>query len=105
MALTGAVQDGLWLRSFFGCIGIPLALPLWLFADNTGAIALSKEAANHIQMKHIDLRYHFIQHHIEEGMFLPIWLSTHKNIADIFTKTLPRQIFVVHCNGLSLENV
>jgi hypothetical protein len=28
MALTGAVQDGLWLRSFFTCIGIPLTLPL-----------------------------------------------------------------------------
>jgi hypothetical protein len=60
MALTGAMQDGLWLQSFFSCIGIPLTLPLWLFADNAGAIALSKEVANHIQTKHIDLCYHFI---------------------------------------------
>jgi hypothetical protein len=105
MALTGAMQDGLWLQSFFTCIGIPLALPLRLFADNAGAIALSKEVANHIRTKHIDLRYHFIRRHIEEGTFLPIWLSTHKNIADIFTKTLPHQIFIVHRNGLSLENI
>jgi len=48
MALTAAIQDSLWLKSFFACIGVPLALPLQLFADNAGAIALSKEAVNHI---------------------------------------------------------
>lgn len=102
MALTAAIQDGLWLQSFFACAKISLTLPLQLFADNAGAIALSKEAANHIRTKHIDLRYHFIQRHIEEGTFLPIWLSTHKNIADIFTKSLPRPLFVHHRAGLSL---
>lgn len=102
MALTGAIQDGLWLCSFFECIGISLKLPLQLYADNAGAIALSKEAANHIRTKHIDLRYHFIRRHIEEGTFLPIWLSTHKNTADVFTKILPHPIFVQHRSGLSL---
>jgi hypothetical protein len=102
MALTSAIQDGLWLQSFFGCLTIPLELPLQLFADNAGAIALSKEAANHIRTKHIDLRYHFIHHHIEEKTFLPIWLSTHKNTADIFTKVLPRPAFTHHRSGLSL---
>jgi hypothetical protein len=75
---------------------------LRLFADNAGAIALSQEAANHIRTKHIDLRYHFIRRHIEEGTFLPVWLSTHKNTADIFTKPLPRPIFVQHRASLSL---
>jgi hypothetical protein len=105
MALTATIQDGLWLKSFFGCVGIPLALPLQLFADNAGAIALSKEAANHIRTKHIDLRYHFIRRHIEEGTFEPVWLSTHKNVADIFTKSLPRPLFTHHRNGLSLISV
>lgn len=102
MALTAAIQDGLWLQSLFSCISVPITLPLQLFADNAGAIALSKEAANHIRTKHIDLRYHFIRRHIEEGTFLPIWLSTHKNTADIFTKALPRPIFVQHRAGLAL---
>lgn len=60
MALTAAIQDGLWLQSFLGCLSIPISLPLRLFADNAGAIALSKDAANHICTKHIDLQYHFI---------------------------------------------
>lgn len=102
MALTSAIQDGLWLQSFFTCLSIPLSLPMQLFADNAGAIALSKEAANHIRTKHIDLRYHFIRRHIECNTFLPIWISTHKNTADIFTKVLPRPAFIHHRSGLSL---
>jgi hypothetical protein len=102
MALTAAIQEGLWLISFFGCIKLPLSLPLRLFADNAGAIALSKEAANHTRTKHIDLRYHFIRAHIEAGTFLPEWLSTHRNTADIFTKCLPHPVFLRHQSGLSL---
>lgn len=102
MVLTAAIQDGLWLTSFFECLKIPLTFLLRLFADNAGAIALSEEAANHIRTKHIDLRYHFIHAHIEEGTFKPEWLSTHKNVADIFTKCLPSPLFLRHQSGLSL---
>jgi hypothetical protein len=38
----------------------PFTLPLKLYADNTGAITLLTEAANHIHTKYIDLHYHFI---------------------------------------------
>jgi hypothetical protein len=102
MALTGAIQDGLWIKSFCECLKSPLTLPLCLYADNTGAIALSKEAANHTCMKHIDLHYHFIRGHIEAGTFLPVWVSTHGNSADILTKPLLRPAFITHRSGLSL---
>jgi len=102
MALTAAIQDGFWIQLFFACLKIPLTLLIRLFADNAGAIALSMEAANHVRTQHIDLRYHFIRAHIEAGTFLPEWLSTHQNTADIFTKCLPRPLFVRHLVGLSL---
>jgi len=102
MVLTSAIQDGSWLQSLFRCLNIPLSLLLQLFADNAGTIALSKETANHIKMKHIDLCYHFIHCHIEDKTFLPIWLSTHKNTADIFTKLLPHLAFTTHHSGLAL---
>jgi hypothetical protein len=102
MALTGVIQDGIWLQSFFNSLSLPLPLPMQLFADNAGAIALSKEATNHVQTKHIDLHYHFIGHHIEAKTFIPVWVSTHKNTADIFTKILPRPAFIHHHTGLSL---
>jgi len=70
--------------------------------DNTGAISLSKEAKNHENSKHIDIRYHFIRECIENGVFLPHWLPSHRNVADILMKALPRPLFVKHLEGLRL---
>jgi hypothetical protein len=87
-----AIQEGLWLVSFFGCIKLLLTLPLRLFADNPGAIALSKDAANHTRtviLKHIDFRYHCIHSHIETGMFSSQRLFTHRNTANILQNAIP----------------
>jgi hypothetical protein len=102
MAVTHSVQEGIWLRSLFGELAIPVHLPITISVDNTGAIALSKESKFHSRSKHIDIRYHFIRTHIENGTFLPVWLSTHQNIADILTKPLPRHVFLKHLHGLRL---
>jgi hypothetical protein len=97
-----AIQDGLWIQSLFECLCIPLSLLLQLFADNASVIALSKEATNHVRTKHIDLHFHFIHCHIEAKIFLPVWLSTHKNTANIFTKVLPHPAFLHHWFILAL---
>jgi hypothetical protein len=102
MAITHAIQKGLWLRSMFNELHIPLSLPVIIHIDNTGTIALSKEAKNHIRSKHIDVHYHFIRGHIERGTFLPEWLPSHRNTADILTKALPRPLFLKYIAGLQL---
>jgi hypothetical protein len=102
MAITHVIQEGLWLVSLFNEIHVPLPSPIVIHIDNTGAISLSKEAKNHIRSKHIDVRYHFIRGHVERGTFLPKWLPTHMNTADIFTKALPRPLFLKHSTGLQL---
>jgi hypothetical protein len=102
MAITHTIQDGLWLRSMFSELHISLPTPIVIHIDNTGAISLSKEAKNHIWSKHIDVRYHFIRGHIERGTFLPRWLPSHRNTADILTKPLTRPLFLKHVIGLQL---
>jgi hypothetical protein len=102
MAVTHAIQEGIWLKSLFTALHVPTPLPIVLYVDNTGAIALSKEARFHIRSKHIDIRYYFIREYIENGVFLPNWLPSHKNVSDILTKALPRPLFVKHVEGLQL---
>src|SRR6267154_655910 len=48
VVLSTALQDGLWLASFFACLESPLTLPLCLFASNASAIALFEGAVSHI---------------------------------------------------------
>lgn len=102
MAVTHAIQEGLWLKSLLIQLHIPLTFPILIYMDNTGAILLSTEAHNHIQSKHIDVRYLFIREHIEKGMFLLKWLPSHMNTADIFTKALLHPLFKKHLPGLQL---
>ena len=93
MAVTHVVQEGLWLRPLFSELSLPFQAPIRIFLDNTGVIALSTAAKFHQCTKHIDIQYHFIREHVDNGTFHLIWLPTHKNILDILTKPLPQPIF------------
>jgi len=102
MAIAAAFQEGLWLRTFFQSLSIPFSLPIRLYVNNAGAVALSREASNNHHTKHIDIWFHFCRSHIKSGLFSTEWLASSKNTADILTKVLPRPIFSRHVSGLSL---
>lgn len=56
-----------------------------LFSDNQGAIALAKNPVSHEQVKHIDIRHHFIRGAIQDRI---IWAPTEEMTADSLTKVL-----------------
>ena len=64
--------------------------PVKLFADNQGAIALAKNPVHHQRTKHIDIRYHFIREVINNKSVDVQFISTHGNLADVFTKAISR---------------
>lgn len=51
---------------------------------------LTKSPALHNHTKYINIRYHFIQEQVEAGILSTHRVATEYNIADIFTKPLPR---------------
>ncbi|GJZ05149.1 retrovirus-related pol polyprotein from transposon TNT 1-94, partial [Tanacetum coccineum] len=59
-------------------------------------IAISSTEAEYIALsgsKHIDVRYHFIKEKVENGMVELYFVRTEYQLADIFTKALPRERF------------
>ena len=102
MAVTELIREGLWLRSQGIEVAIPFSEPIDCHIDNTGAIAISRKSSGHTRTKHIDVRYHFIREHIDNGRFNPLWVSTSLNVADIFTKSLARPAHTKFVNALSL---
>nr|GFA22488.1 retrovirus-related Pol polyprotein from transposon TNT 1-94 [Tanacetum cinerariifolium] len=60
----------------------------WVFA-----IALCYNNVQHSRSKHIDIRHHFIREQVERGVVELYFVSTDYQLADIFTKALPRQRF------------
>nr|GEU72694.1 retrovirus-related Pol polyprotein from transposon TNT 1-94 [Tanacetum cinerariifolium] len=57
------------------------------------AIALCCNNVQHSQSKHIDIRHHFIPEQVERGVVELYFMTTDYQLADIFTKALPRQRF------------
>ncbi|GKB01563.1 hypothetical protein Tco_0829607 [Tanacetum coccineum] len=47
----------------------------------------------HSRAKHIDIRYHFIKEQVENGIVELYFVRTEYQLADIFTKPLPRERF------------
>ena len=64
-----------------------------IFEDNQSAICVAKNQQTSGQMKHIDIRYHFVRELVEAGRIKLVYCSTEQIIADMLTKGLAIQQF------------
>ena len=76
--------------------------PVTMNADNQGTITLAKDNKFHSRTKHIDLQYHLVCEAVEDGKIMMNYIPTSENIADIFTKALPKPKFVKFVGMLGL---
>jgi len=63
------------------------------------AIYLAKYQVYHARMKHVDIRFHFIQEYLDEGDIELQKIHTKENPADMLTKVVPRVKFA-YCKEL-----
>ena len=105
VAKTHASKEGIWLKTFVKEITRIGVGPLTIKADNQGAIALVKDSKFHAQTKHIDLQYHFVHEAVEDGKMKMDYIPSSENIANIFTKALPKPKFVEFVGALGLATM
>nr|GEU46409.1 hypothetical protein [Tanacetum cinerariifolium] len=72
-----------------------------MYCDSKSVIAISCNLVQHSKTKHIDIRYHFIKEHVEKGTVELYFVGTEYQLADLFTKALPKECFeyLVHRIG------
>ncbi|GKC98797.1 hypothetical protein Tco_1169072 [Tanacetum coccineum] len=61
--------------------------------SHKSAIALCCNNVQHSRSKHIDIRHYFIREQVEKGVVKLYFVRTEYQLADIFTKALPRERF------------
>ncbi|GJW42514.1 hypothetical protein Tco_0071313 [Tanacetum coccineum] len=76
-----------------------------LYYDNKSVIALCCNNVQHSRAKHIDVRYHFIKEHVENGIVELYFVRTECQLTDIFTKPLPRERFNFLIEKLSMRSM
>ena len=62
--------------------------PVVIYCDNMSNIYLARNPVFHARTKHIEVHYHFVREKVLAGEIDLAYVSTHEQIADIFTKAL-----------------
>ncbi|GJX81146.1 hypothetical protein Tco_0329295 [Tanacetum coccineum] len=104
IAMSGCCAQILWMRSQLLNYGFAYNhIPL--YCDNKSAIALCCKNVQHSRSKHIDIRHHFIKEQVEKGVVKLSFVRTEYQLADIFTKALPRERFELILPRLGMKSM
>ena len=103
VAMSRCAQQMIWMQSWLDEVAISHTLPGLIKGDNRGAIALTKNTKDHGKVKHIDIRHHYIRELLESGAITVEQVSSSDNLADLFTKSLPRDHHHRLLNALNIR--
>ena len=106
VAATHAAKEAIWLCKLIGKL-FPtlLASTTPLYCDNQATLKLATDDNYHARTKHINIRYHFIQHVIATGVLKLLYCPTEDMLADMFTKALPKWKVAAHIHALGMHHV
>ncbi|GJU05096.1 retrovirus-related pol polyprotein from transposon TNT 1-94 [Tanacetum coccineum] len=103
IAMSGCCAQILWMRSQLTDYGLGFnKIPMYY--DNKSAIALSCNNVQHSRSKHIDIIFHFIKEHVENGVIELYFVNTEYQLADIFTKSLAGERIEFLINKLGMRS-
>jgi hypothetical protein len=93
LAASSTTKEIIWQCRLLTSLGKPPDSPTPLFTDNQSALRLIKNPEFHRRTKHIDVQYHVIREAFLAETLLPSFVSSYDQLADIFTKALPKEVF------------
>lgn len=82
-----------WMKQMLKDIGITFVELVVIHCDNTSIVNMSNNPMMHSKTKHISIKYHFLRDKVAEKKIRLEYISTKENIANIFTKPLPKDSF------------
>ncbi|GKE38117.1 gag/pol polyprotein [Tanacetum coccineum] len=92
--LADTVAKLTWLQALLNELGIRSSSTPILWCDNLGATYLSANPIFHARTKYEEIDYHFVREKVAQRDLRVQHISTHDQIADIFTKPLPTPRFL-----------
>jgi hypothetical protein len=89
-ALFAAGQHAASLRTTLADMGYTQA-PTIIMCDNTSAIGIATDSIKQKRSKAVDMRFHWIRDRVRQNQFIVAYIPTLQNLADYFTKNLPKE--------------
>ena len=88
--MSSACSEILWLRGLLANLGFPQTSATPLHAANTSSIRITENPVYHERTKNIEVDCHFIRDEYDRKVISLPHVSSELQLADIFTKGLPR---------------
>jgi hypothetical protein len=76
--------------------------PTHILTNSQSAMVVARNHVFHACTKHIEIHYHYVTKWIHAGDIDSVYVPTQGNVADLFTKPLPREKFEGFCKALGL---
>ena len=92
LGISFAIQEVKWIMNLLEELKINFVTPK-ILSDNKAAVYIINNETNVGRTKHMDIKYKFIKEMVLEGRIEVEHIEGEKNIADIFTKALPKPRF------------
>lgn len=92
-ALANTASEMLWILNVFCDLHATPTEPPVLLSDNKSALFLSQNPISHKRAKHIDIDCHFDRELVESGRLHTRFIPSELQLADVFTKSLPINVF------------
>ncbi|GJR17955.1 hypothetical protein Tco_0966482 [Tanacetum coccineum] len=94
VSLSTCCAQVIWMRTQLLDYGYKY-IKIPMYCDSKSVIAISCNPVQHSRTKHIDIRYHFIKEHVEKGTVELYFVETEYQLADLFTKVLPKERLII----------
>ncbi|GJX14134.1 hypothetical protein Tco_0205892 [Tanacetum coccineum] len=92
VSLSACCAQVIWMRTQLLDYGFRYN-KITIYCDSQSAIAISCNPVQHSRTKHINIRCHFIKEHVKKGTIELYFVRTEYQLADLFTKALPKERF------------
>lgn len=88
-----AILKVVWMKNTLVDYKIHFDDPIHIYYDNTSSIDVSKILVMHFHTKHIPIKYYYLKEQVANNTVKLEYISSKEQVADIFTKPLPRDRF------------
>ena len=99
VALSGCVQEVIWVRRVLHWMGVSVTAPTVVYEDNDAARILAQSEVMTKRSRFVETRFHYTREMVLEGEVTVVRCDTKEMTADLQTKGLARLLLTKHWNA------